>query len=140
MTLPVYDKAHKHNALYVQCLQACIDGKPLNLQLKEQSDCEWFEVPCYGDGTPMTNWQPATEYRIEPPEPVLITRTVTYPAPMTEAPAVGAWYWLVLSDNEVQRQKWDKYDCELKWLAQGRVFTTQADAQACWDALFGSQS
>ena len=26
MTLPVYDKAHKHNALYVQCLQACWDA------------------------------------------------------------------------------------------------------------------
>ena len=139
MTLTVYDKAHKHNALYVQCLQACIDGKPLNLQLKAQSDCEWFEVPPCGDGTPMTNWQPAREYRIKPPEPVLITRTVTYPAPMTEAPAVGIPYFAAETNGTCQ-YRWDGDKIDLSALQQGRAFTTQADAQACWDALFGSQS
>ena len=78
-----------------------------------------------GSETP-THWTPM------PAQP-----QVASDAPMTVAPEVGERYWMV-QVGRIENCHWLNNYYDGAALAQGRVFATEADAQACWDAYFGA--
>ena len=83
----------------------------------------------------VSDWNTSTELRIKPRT---ITRTITYPEPLRVAPADGTVVWIVNSMN-VFATTWAKTEWQFQMLKNGIVFTTEADAQQCYDALFGEQ-
>lgn len=145
MTLPVYHPDHKHNAQYVQCLQACIDGKPLTVQRLSSYNDTWCDAIICADGMPdLTVWV-GEQIRIKPPEPTLITRTVCRPAGVTVEPNDGRACWIVWAGHAKPYpvtwfKRYGAIDSYRIAFQQGYLYTNHSDAQACWDALFGSQS
>ena len=131
-----YDKNHPHNAVFCEQLRSVIDGKPKTVQ--REAFCQWIDVAMLADGTSSSSWDARYAHRIKPLEPVMITRTVTYPAPMTVAPAIGTEYF-ALESSLVASYAWAGDGVDQAALTQGRSFTDKAYAQACWDALFGAQ-
>lgn len=82
-------------------------------------------------------WLDKYQYRIKPRT---ITRTLTYPEPLREAPAYGTKVWSVFPDGSGPYcDYWYGVGYLLIVLKNGMVFATEADAQACYDALFGEQ-
>lgn len=68
----------------------------------------------------------------------IITRTITYPKPVSEPLNIDDVYYRVDGDK-VNRFEWnnDRYDnADLK---QDRIHLTKENAQAHWDALFGGK-
>ena len=132
-----YDKNHPRNAIYLQCCKAAMTGNPLTLEALHNFD-RWVAYPPLADGLYLIEVWDYKTLHIKPPEPVMVTRTVTYPAPMTVAPAIGTEYF-ALESSLVASYTWADDSVDQAALTQGRAFTTEADAQACWDALFGAQ-
>ena len=132
-----YDKNHPHNAIYLQCCKAAMTGNPLTLEANHYI-AGWDTYKPSLDGLyPLAVWG-YRNLRIKPPEPIMVTRTVTYPAPMTVAPEIGTEY-CALESSLVASYTWAGDSVDQAALTQGRAFTHEADAQACWDALFGAQ-
>lgn len=132
-----YDKNHPHNAIYLQCCKAAMTGDPLTLEAHLNFD-RWVAYPPLGDGLYLIELWDYKTVRIKRPKPVMVTRTVTYPAPMTLAPEIGTEYF-ALESSLIAPYAWAGDSVDRAALTQGRAFTHEADAKACWDALFGAQ-
>ena len=132
----IYDKKHPLNAIFCEQLQSIIEGKPKTVQRRKSG--EWIELRMIMIGIPDCWWEDNWEYRIKPPEPVIITRTVTYPAPMTVALAIGTEYFVCLPDGTI-KVMWTGVYIDEKWLVAGVCHLTLEAAQQQWDALFGAQ-
>ena len=131
-----YDKNHPHNAVFCEQLQSVIDGNPKAVQYRVAA-C-WDDLTMLENGTTHADWMPHIVYRIKPPEPVMVTRTVTYPAPMTVAPEIGTECFSCLPGG-VAALRWLNDYVDKKWLVAGVCHFTREAAQQQWDALFGVQ-
>jgi len=67
-----------------------------------------------------------------------ITRTITYPKPVSEPLNVGDEYWVSDGDDTYQ-YVWEGDNQDFSWLKQGYIHLTKYNAQAHWDALFGNK-
>ena len=134
----ISDKNHPHNAVFCGMLQSVIDGKPKAVQYRRYKTDEWGDLDKEKAGIALASWDEHQFYRIKPLEPVMITRTVTYPAPIAVALAIGTEYF-ALEGSLVASYTWAGDSIDLVALMQRRAFTNKADAQACRDALFGAQ-
>ena len=135
--MKIYHPEPPHFALFAQCLDAVKRGTPFVLEGFNSNGC-WHTYFPGLDGLPDVIVWRLSNIRIKPPEPVMITRTVTYPAPMTVAPEIGTEYF-ALESSLVASYTWAGDSVDQAALTQGRAFTHEADAQACWDALFGAK-
>lgn len=135
---PIYDKTHPHNAVHCAMLQSVIDGAPKTVQYGGHYGGGWVDMPKDAYGISIVDWVASHTFRIKPPEPVMVTRTVTYPAPMTVAPANGTEY-LVPHANGVYSYTWTGDTTELAWLAIGICHLTREAAQEHWNAYYGAQ-
>ena len=91
--------------------------------------CSW-----YLNSNP--SWNEDTLYRLKPR---MRSRTVTYPEPMRLIPAQVSKLWFVVASYKGPYQvEW--HDCApyRQILKAGMCFSTEADAQVCYDALFGA--
>ena len=127
----IYHPSHPHYAVHKAFIEGSFanpDNPPV-VQIKGPSG--WGETSNPG-------WIAETQYRIKPR---LVTRTVTYPEPLRGAPVAGTLVWLMHPQlDKPYRANWDeKYYGRLQTLKNGMVFATEADAQQCYDALFGEQ-
>jgi len=133
----VSDKSHPHHAVWREHVQSVLDGNPKTVIRKYLDFDGWEEQPMSENGFCGACWFPGGQYRIARP---MVTRTITYPAPLTEAPADGAIYWVINSSStEVASIPWrgDKY--EYLFLKRGIAFATEEDAKAAAHAIFGAQ-
>ena len=74
-------------------------------------------------------------YRVKPKT---ITHTITYPEPLTIAPAHSSFIWLVWPHlKTATNTKWVNIDWQNTMLENGMCFATEEAAQACYDSLFG---
>lgn len=133
----IYDKTHPHNALYLQCCAAAMRGSPLTLQALSDFD-GWVDYAPLADGLyPVKMWN-CESLRTKPPELVMVTRTVAYPAPMAVEPELGTKYFLCVPSG-ISTYTWCGNPTNEKWLAAGVCHLTRAAAQAQWDAFYGVQ-
>ena len=130
----IYDKNHPHNAVFCEQLRSVIDGNPRATQVDIGGI--WSDLKMLNNGLVDASWSTCRSYRIKPLAPVMITRTVTYPAPIAVALAIGTEYF-ALEGSLVASYTWAGDSIDLVALMQRRAFTNEADAQACRDALFG---
>lgn len=127
----VFHPAHPHFSVHKAYIEGCFadpDNPPV-VQVKPMGI--WIDDP-YPNW-----WEKDCVYRIKPRT---ITRTVTYPEPMREAPAMGTAVWLVMGEQrQPYKTAWTDADFLVIALKNGMCFASEADAQACYDALFGSE-
>ena len=64
-----------------------------------------------------------------------ITRTITYPKPVSEPLNDGAEHWVVF-DTRIERCHWVGDRLDANRLFRGKIHLTKENAQAHWDALF----
>ena len=124
----IFDPTHPYYAVH----KAFIEGSfanPTNPPQVESSikGVEWYLTTCPA-------WCVNAQYRIKPR---ILTRTVTYPEPMREVPAEGTEVWVVLASHKGPDQgEWSDCAFYRQVLKAGMCFRTEAEAQACYDALF----
>ena len=135
MTVTIFHPSHPHYAVH----KAFVDGSFAN------PDCPPVVQMAgkYTNGTDFwvrndnPEWLDSRQYRIKPRT---ITRTVTYPEPLREAPANGTEVWLVCTHIPLpEKSSWVGSHFQLQTLKNGMCFTTEADAQQCYGAYFGEQ-
>lgn len=68
-----------------------------------------------------------------------ITRTITYPKPVSEPLRDGDTFWAV-GITRVFKVKWYNDAEDNKQLKQNRIHLTKENAQSHWDALFGERN
>ena len=127
----IFDPAHPHYEVH----KAFVEGSFANPTNPPQVESSIRGGPWYPTANPL--WNVGTCYRFKPR---MLTRTVTYPEPMREALAKGTKSWFVLASYKSPYQaEW--HDCApyRQILNNGMCFTNEADAQTCYDALFGEQ-
>ena len=134
----IYDKNHPHNAVVCEMLQAVIDGTPKTVQYRRYDADQWGDLDKEQTGITLASWNKYQFYRLKPREPVMITRTVTYPAPMAVEPALDAEYFLC-TPSGISAHSWCGGTTNKDWLAAGICHLTHEAAQQQWDALFGAQ-
>jgi hypothetical protein len=82
------------------------------------------------------SWNPVVRFDLEwRIKPATITYTVTVPVPLRVMPEPQTVYWHC--DLFVQSELWTGHDTDLKRFRLGRLWDTEAKAQAAFDALFG---
>ena len=128
----LFHPTHPHYAVHKAHVEGCFanpDNPPV-VEFFDSDDNFWTEI-----GKP--SWEKVYQYRLKPRT---VTRTVTYPEPMREPPPHGTTVWIVCSQNTspigINRAHVIGMTCALK---NGMCFATKADAQACYDAIFGSE-
>ena len=127
----IFHPAHPHYAAHKQFIEGSFadPDEPPVVQY-ECSSNHWADKES-------VSWSAELKYRIKPRT---ITRTVTYPEPLREAPEVCTWVWMVRVECSCpQNMNWAHSKYQLIALKNGIVFATEADAQQCYDALFGEQ-
>ena len=69
----------------------------------------------------------------------MVTRTVTYPAPLGEKPEVGGTYWTVdpACPHGITDWEWRDDEIDNCIFSAGMAFATSEDAEAAHKALFG---
>lgn len=134
---------HPHYAVHKEYIQGFYknpDNPPI-VQVKVKSN----NIPgipgtltdfCWIDSPPLW-WDVNREYKIKPRS---ITRTVTYPEPMRKLPELGSKVWFIICDAARPiSYTWTNNNCQAHALSNGMCFATEADAQACYDALYRSE-
>ena len=134
----IYDKNHPHNAVFCEMLQSAIDGTPKTMQYRRYDAEEWSDLDKEEGGITLAGWSYYHFYRVKPPEPVIITRTVTYLEPITVVPAIGTEYFVCLLAGVVNCH-WSSCYLDKKWLAAGVCHLTRKAAQKQWDAYYKVQ-
>ena len=127
----IFHPDHPHYAVHKQFVEGSFanpDSPPV-VEYKTDPTVHWSV-------TDPASWYGDYLYRIKPRT---VTRTVTYPEPLREAPARGREVWFVYSHAGVRGETWLESSKQIQLLKNGMVFTTEADAQQCYDALFGEQ-
>ena len=126
----IYHTDHPHYAVH----KAFIEGSFANPDCPPVVQFKWVDG---WEDSPDPVWNPVAQYRIKPRT---ITRTVTYPEPLWGAPARHTSVWIVSPYSpRPETVNWGDASYHRMALKNGMVFTTQADAQACYDAFFGEQ-
>ena len=69
----------------------------------------------------------------------MITRTITYPKPVSEPLNDGDEYWVVFADSVAKCTWVGSNSMDFKWLNQCRIHLTKENARANLGALFGSE-
>jgi hypothetical protein len=132
----IHHPDHPHHKVFKEYMAGCLanpDDPPV-LQVQEiNGPSTWFD-------TKLPEWREYRKYRIKPRT---ITKTVTYPEPLkSDLRHVGNTVWVVKGDCDRQypvRITWSDYHLLETLFKNGMVFSTEADAKACYDALFGEQ-
>lgn len=126
----IYHPTHPHYLVHKAYVEGCFadpDNPPVVQVFHELG--VWLD-------TLYSNWSEDVPHRIKPRT---ITRTVTYPEPMRVAPEKGTTFSTVSSQYiSLYRNHWNGMDCDSRALKNGMCFAN-ADAQACYDALFGGE-
>lgn len=128
----IFDSAHPHYSVHKAFVEGSFANpdEPPIVTFLNLAACTWVE-----DTKP--TWITTTQYRLKPR---MLTRTVAYPEPMRSVPAEDTEVWVVLASNKGPYQVgWDDYVFFDQMLENGMCFATEADAQTCYDALFGEQ-
>ena len=133
--LPIYNPAHPHFASWRACIDSLRD-KGVPLEVQSDWPAPWRTLPTTKSGMPDTGWCAEHAHRIKPPERKMVTRTITYPEPMKEAPERGSVFWVVLRQM-VLESHWHNFECEHGYLKAGICYDNEADAQARWDVEYG---
>ena len=127
----IFHPSHAHFLVH----KAFIDGRFANpdnppvVQWYSEQRSAWLETE--------SSWNMTCKFRIKPRT---ITRTVTYPEPLREAPNKPTVIWMVGGEYDCPQEiAWVDSGFKSKALKNGMVFATEADAQQCYDALFGEQ-
>ena len=129
--ISIFDPAHPHYKVH----KAFIEGSFVSPTNPPQVDSSVPGGPWYPTANP--SWCMDTCYRIKPR---MLTRTVTYPEPLRVAPEIGAVLWLVCAHiPQPEKSSWVGSHFQLQTFKNGVCFTNKADAQACYDTLFGEQ-
>lgn len=130
--LTIYHPEHPHYLVHKAYVEGCFafpDNPPV-VQYAKGGKTFWIDIS-------EPYWDQLVLYRIKPR---IITRTVTYPEPMRVAPGLSSRVWFVICDvPKPVSYAWTNNNYQAQILANGMCFTTEEDAQACYDALFGSQ-
>ena len=125
----IFHPDHVHYAIYAQYVKACYNNpdNPPVIEYQQYSTEKWFEDPTPG-------WFANHIYRIRPNA---ITRTVTYPEPLSVAPMKEDSFWIVDAGlSEADCCVWYGTSRDFSFLKNGMCFLKKADAQACYAALF----
>jgi hypothetical protein len=126
----VFHLAHPHYAVHKAYVEGCF-ANPDNPPVVQMAGSQIWQ----NDSEP--KWYEHRKYRLKP---CAVTRTVTYPEPMRQRPDYGSTFWAVQSSRgSPVKIIWDGCSSDLSSLKNGMCFATEADAQACYDALFGSE-
>ena len=113
-----------------QAMQAYLDGKPLEyLSGRAWHPSNHFTVDGNGLDAP-------SQYRLAP---TTITRTVTYPKPVTEPLAVGQMYYvpMMTEPNFYIANVWQNHGFDDLMYDRGLIYITKADAIAHAKAMIG---
>jgi len=70
----------------------------------------------------------------------MVTRTITYPKPVSEPLNDGNEYWYIKRYGEIISSKWCDDAADNFRLKQNRIHLTKENAQAHWGALFGANN
>ena len=130
----VSDKTHPHHAVWREHVQSVLNGKTKTVEFQSSDGYRWLSAIFSSSGVAAINWDETTPHRIARP---MVTRTITYPAPMSDAPKEGTFYWVInVSSPDVTRFTWtgDKHDCF--FLKRGMAFKAEEDATAAALAFF----
>jgi hypothetical protein len=135
----IYHHTHPHYKVFKEYIEGCFadpDNPPV-VQVKTDDMFDWHDTrPAWNYDT-RPAWNIKFEYRLKPRT---ITRTVTYPEPMRVAPRIGSQVWYVNGEHRCPYgTTWTDENWLKTALKNGVVFSNEADAQACYDALFGEQ-
>ena len=128
----VFDPKHKHYAVHKAYVEGCF-ANPNDPPIVEIG---WFERSTPWLSIPDPEWKEHCEYRIRPRT---VTRTITYPKPITTIPVKGTIVWMVASNRSIPvGLPWDSmFSSDVATFKNGMCFATEADALACHEALFG---
>ncbi len=116
-------KAHKHAELMKFAADHWHEAE---WRWREGANSGWFDWRTFVEHRP--GWFEGEEYEVR-----LMRRTATQPrreipAPETEAPPIGAEYWLALATHVCDAPyKWRGGPYEHEWLAAGLVYLTKED-------------
>lgn len=135
--LNVSNRQHPHHEVWREHVQSVLDGSPKTVECSMGDEYDWSAFD--GEttyGVCSAGWLVGLKYRIARP---MVTRTITYPAPMTKAPAYGTKYWCIFPNNKVSEVKWTLDAFDLTVLETGAAFHTEADAKAADAAIFCKQ-
>jgi len=135
----VSDKTHPHHAVWRENLEGALSQSPKLVQVNAEEDqTQWIFLHNNDEGIcDEATWSTGYRYRIARP---MVTRTITYPAPMSQVPKIGTIYWAInIFSNEAHVFSWcgDRHDFLL--LKRGMAFATEEDAKAAAQAIFGVQ-
>jgi hypothetical protein len=123
-----YHPDHPHHKVfkeYVAGRFASPDNPPV-VQGRLKGFTDWQDM--------MPLWNIDWEYRIKPRT---VTRTVTYPAPLSVKPEYGQSFWSINYTGNARQLTWDGCTRDLTCFKNGLCFATQEDAQAFCDAILG---
>lgn len=133
----ISDKSHPHHAVWREHVQSVLDGNPKHIEFKSSDGYRWLSAMFSSSGVAAINWDETTPHRIARP---MVTRTITYPAPMTEAPENASLYWVFhIFSNDVLRLVWRGDGADHAALKNKMAFKTEEDAKAASQAIFGAQ-
>lgn len=130
----VSDPKHPHHAVWREHVQSVLDGAPKGVEYL-YCGTTWVEA-AYGsiDGISEVSWSPSSNYRIARP---MVTRTITYPAPMTVAPAYGTTYWTINTIHGTDEISWADDRIDKTYLRSGMCWATEVGAIEAAKAIFG---
>ena len=129
--ITVFHPAHPHyevNKAFSEGSFANPDNPPVVQVIDDEG--YWWD-------TKRRSWCVENRYRIKPR---VVSRMITHPEPLQEAPRQGTEVWIVSPYSPgPEIAHWSNVDYHVKALKNGMCFATEADAQQCYDALFGEQ-
>ena len=133
----VSDKTHPHHAVWREHVQSVLNGKTKTVEFQSSDGYRWLSAIFSSSGVAAINWDETVPHRIAR---LMVTRTITYPAPMTEVPENGILYWVFhIFSNDVNRLVWRGDGSDHAALKNKMAFATEEDAKAAALAIFGVQ-
>lgn len=133
MTIDINNPEHPHHELWRECITSLYEtNAPITIEYKNNN--EWVKATPNSNYMPEVNWYRCMKYRKASPKRVMITRTITYPAPMTTPPKKGSNYWVV-DECSIESYVWleDKY--EMNWIKARNCYDNKLDAEKAYKAL-----
>lgn len=124
---------------YEHVYQWVADGLPVEMEYYRATKDMWGNVTPGDVFLGISQGIPPSSFRLAP-RTITITRTVTIPVPLREAPERGSTYWVLyaLTDTAKRSKRtWCGSLIDLEWLEEGRCFATESEWAKAGDALAG---
>lgn len=134
----INNPSHRHHKIWREHVESVLSEpeNPKVVQAKYADAATWEDLEITGhSGTVVAHWE-GGDFRIKP---ATVTRTLTYPKPLSEVPEKHAefWYLSSSSDNGTVRASWGGYWWQDLLFKRSMCFATEADALAAAKEIFG---